>query len=73
MRDAPVRRRLARLDPEPLEHADEQVGERGMLRRVEREMAAVLEAAARQEDRKVLHGVVARVPQVAAEEDHRPV
>src|SRR5438128_1255612 len=62
-----------RLDAEPLQHADVKIAQGRRVLRVEMQMLAMPESAARQQHRQVPDRMAAAVAQVAAEEDHRPV
>src|SRR5687767_4559806 len=68
-----ARAELVGLDPQALEHAHVEVAERGRVLRVERQVLAVPEAAAGQEDGQVPRGVTATVTEVAPKEHGRAV
>src|ERR1051326_6500808 len=70
---AGARPELVRLDPEALQHRDIEITQRRRLGGIERQVLAVLEATAGDEDRQVARRVRAARPKIAAEEDHGAV
>src|SRR5579864_1431464 len=64
---------LLGLDAQAVQHAQIEIAQGRWTGRIEREVLPVLEAAAREQHRQIPGRVVARVSQVAAEEDHGAV
>src|SRR5262245_23707151 len=61
------------VDPQSLEHREVEIAQRRGILRIEGQVPAMPEAPAGEKHRQVLAGMIAGVPQVAAEKDHRPV
>src|SRR4029450_11585254 len=61
------------MNSHPLEHRDEQVGKRVVLRPIESQVLAVTESAAGKEGRQICRRVRVSVSEVGAVQDHRAV
>ena len=64
---------LLRLDSQPLEHADEQIGQRLVVLLAKLEVMAVFKTATSKQDGQVFRVVVVSVAEVASEKEHRAV